>query len=78
MPGDVVLGDRGGVYFIPPQFVKEIVDRAVETHIHDEWTKEKFMTGKYKSSDLYGSPRLPELKKEYEEYKKKRLAEQKK
>jgi 4-hydroxy-4-methyl-2-oxoglutarate aldolase len=78
MPGDVVLGDRGGVYFIPPQHVKEIVDRAVETHIHDEWTKNKFMTGKYKSSDLYGSPRLPELKQEYEEYKKKRLAEQQK
>jgi 4-hydroxy-4-methyl-2-oxoglutarate aldolase len=78
LPGDVVLGDRGGLYFIPPQFVKEIVDRAVETHIHDEWTKNKFMTGKYKSSDLYGSPRLPELKQEYEEYKKKRLAEQQK
>jgi regulator of RNase E activity RraA len=73
MPGDVVLGDRGGVYFIPPQFVKDIVDRAEETHIHDEWTKNKFMTGKYKSSDLYGSPRIPELKKEYEEYKKKKL-----
>lgn len=78
MPGDVVFGDRGGVYFIPPQHVKEIVDRAVETHIHDEWTKNKFMTGKYKSSDLYGSPRLPELKQEYEEYKKKKLAERKK
>lgn len=73
MPGDVVFGDRGGVYFIPPQHVKEIVDRADETHIHDEWTKNKFMTGKYKSSDLYGSPRIPELKKEYEEYKKQKL-----
>jgi regulator of RNase E activity RraA len=73
MPGDVVLGDRGGVAFIPPQFVKEIVDTAEETHIHDEWTKAKLMTGKYKSSEIYPSPQDPELKKEYEEYKRKRL-----
>ncbi len=73
MPGDVVLGDRGGVGFIPPQFVGEIVDQAEETHIHDEWTKEKLMTGKYKSSDIYPTPRDPALLKEYQDYKKKRL-----
>jgi 4-hydroxy-4-methyl-2-oxoglutarate aldolase len=73
MPGDVVLGDRGGVYFIPPQFVKEIVDKAEVTHVHDEWTKDKFMKGHYKSSDLYSSPRIPALKQEYEEYRKKKL-----
>jgi regulator of RNase E activity RraA len=73
MPGDVAFGDRGGIYFIPPQFVKEIVDKAEVTHIHDEWTKAKFQSGHYKSSDLYSSPRIPELKKEYEEYRKKKL-----
>ena len=73
MPGDVVFGDRGGLYFIPPQLVKEVVDRAEITHIHDEWTKMKFETGKYKSSDIYPTPRDPALKKEYEEYLKKRL-----
>ena len=73
MPGDIVLGDREGLYFIPPQFVKQIVDQAEETHIHDEWTKMKLMTGKYKSSDLYGRPDDPALIKEYEEYKKKKL-----
>jgi 4-hydroxy-4-methyl-2-oxoglutarate aldolase len=73
MPGDVVFGDREGVYFIPPQFIEAILDKADETHIHDEWTRMKLETGKYKSSDVYGSPRLPELKKEYEEYKKQKL-----
>jgi|SRR5579872_4667883 len=73
MPGDIVFGDRGGLYFIPPQFVKEIVDRAERTHIHDEWTKMMFDTGKYKSSDIYPSPKDPELKRQYEEYLKKRL-----
>ncbi|MBM3726485.1 MAG: dimethylmenaquinone methyltransferase [Acidobacteria bacterium] len=75
MPGDVVFGDRTGVYFIPPQLVKPVVDRAEETHIHDEWTKDKFLKnpGKFKSSELYPTPRDPKLKAEYKEYKKKRL-----
>ncbi len=73
MPGDVVFGDRTGVYFIPPHKLGGILDRAEETHIHDEWTKMKFMTGKYKSSELYPTPRDPALRKEYEEYKKKKL-----
>lgn len=73
MPGDVVFGDREGVYFIPPSLVKKVVDRADETHVHDEWTKMKLMTGKYKSSEIYPSPHDPALKKEYEEYLVKKL-----
>lgn len=75
MPGDLVVGDREGVYFVPPQFVQEVLDKADETHIHDEWTKKKFAEGKYKSSEIYGSPSDPKLKQEYEEYLKKRLDE---
>ena len=75
MPGDLVLGDREGVYFIPPQLVQAVLDKADETHVHDEWTRLKFDEGKHKSSDIYSSPRDPELKKEYDEYLKKRLAE---
>lgn len=75
MPGDLVFGDREGVYFVPPALVTEILDRADETHIHDEWTKKKFDEGKYKSAEIYGSPKDPALKKEYEEYLKKRLEE---
>ncbi len=73
MPGDLVVGDREGVYFIPPQAVKDVLDRADETHVHDEWTKKKFDEGKYKSSEIYGSPTDPKLKQEYQEYLKKRL-----
>jgi hypothetical protein len=32
-------------------------------------------TGKYKSSEIYPSPKDPALKKQYEEYKKKRMSE---
>ena len=75
MPGDLVFGDREGVYFIPPALVQDVVDNADIIHIHDEWTRMKFAEGKYKSRDIYGSPTDPALKREYEEYLKKRLEE---
>ena len=75
MPGDVVIGDPEGVSFVPPQFIQGIVDRADTTHIHDEWTKMKFDEGKYKSTDIYSTPKDPALLKEYQEYLKKRLDE---
>ncbi len=77
MPGDVVFGDREGVYFVPPHLVQKILTTADTTHIHDEWTQDKFLheTSKYKSSDVYGSPRDPKLRAEYQEYLKKKLEE---
>ena len=75
MPGDVVLGDRTGLIFIPPQLVQQVVETAEMTRIHDDWTKEKFLTGKYKASELYPGPLGPDLQKEYDAYVKKRLAE---
>lgn len=75
MPGDLVVGDREGVYFIPPQFVKDVLDRAEEIRIHDEWTKKKFAEGKYKSSEIYSTPKDPKLLQEYREYLKRRLLE---
>lgn len=75
MPGDLVVGDREGVYFIPPQLVKDVLDRADEIHVHDEWTKKKFDEGKYKSSEIYSTPSDPKLLQEYQEFLKKRLEE---
>ncbi len=75
LPGDLVFGDSEGVYFIPPALVEQIVDKADETHVHDEWTRKKFDEGKYKSSEIYGSPKDPALKKEYDDYLRKRLEE---
>src|SRR5204863_75890 len=33
MPGDLVVGDREGVYFIPPKLVREVLDRGDERHL---------------------------------------------
>ena len=75
MPGDLVVGDREGVYFVPPQLVREVLDRSDEIHIHDEWTKKKFDEGKYKSSEIYSTPSDPKLLQEYQEFLKRRLEE---
>jgi 4-hydroxy-4-methyl-2-oxoglutarate aldolase len=75
MPGDLVFGDSEGVYFIPPALVQQVLDNADVIHIHDEWTRMKFDEGKYKSREIYGTPKDPALKKEYDEYLKKRLEE---
>jgi hypothetical protein len=55
--------------------VQAVLDRADETHIHDGWTKKMFDTGKYKSQEIYGTPRDPALKKAYEAYLAQKLAE---
>jgi regulator of RNase E activity RraA len=78
MPGDVAIGDREGVTFVPPQALERILDGADSTHVHDEWTRKKFDEGggtKYKSSEIYSSPRDPALRQEYQDYLKKRLEE---
>jgi len=68
LPGDIVLGDSEGVFFIPPHLAQDIADEADITHAHDVWTKLKFDEGKYKSSEIYGRPSDPALIKEYEDY----------
>jgi 4-hydroxy-4-methyl-2-oxoglutarate aldolase len=70
-----VFGDSEGLYFVPPHLVKDMVDNADEIHVHDEWTRKKFDEGKYKSSEIYSSPKDPALQKEYKDYLEKRLKE---
>ena len=68
MPGDLVVGDREGLTFIPAHMVPEVYRRAKITELHDIWTKDKFASGKYKSSELYPRPKDPALIKEYEDW----------
>jgi regulator of RNase E activity RraA len=68
MPGDVVLGDEEGLFFIPPHLVKAAIEAANNTKARDEWIKQKMDLRKYKSSDLYGRPKDPALAKELDDY----------
>jgi 4-hydroxy-4-methyl-2-oxoglutarate aldolase len=71
MPGDIVLGDRDGILFIPPHLVEEVIESARTQRLRDEWVKAKMATGKYKSSELYGRSSDPQLAKELDEFIKK-------
>ena len=75
MPGDVVLGDREGVIFIPPHMVEPVLERSDAIHIKDEWTKAKLITGEYRASDLYGSNLSPEMQKDFDAFKERRVRE---
>lgn len=68
MPGDIVLGDRDGVLFIPPHLINEVIESARSQRRRDEWVKRKFDTGKYKSGEIYGRPADPKLREEFEAY----------
>ena len=46
-PEDVVFVDPEGVTSCPSHMVEEVLKRAEETHIHDEWTQEKLKSGKH-------------------------------
>ncbi len=74
MPGDLVVGDREGLTFVPPHLVQEAAERAKITELHDIWTKGKLSTGKWKASELYPRPSDPKLIEEYEKW----LAKEKK
>jgi regulator of RNase E activity RraA len=68
MPGDIVLGDRDGILFIPPHVAPEIIASAKTQRLRDKWVKDKFDLGKYKSSEIYGRPTDPALLQEFLEY----------
>lgn len=69
MPGDVVVGDREGLTFVPASIIADVARSSKITELHDVWTKAKFATGKYKASELYPRPSDPELIKEYETWR---------
>ena len=59
LPGDLAVGDREGLYFIPPHMVMAI---------HDEWTRKNFDEGKLRSSEICSTPADPALEREFDEY----------
>lgn len=67
MPGDVVLADREGLWFIPPHMVQEVVESGEMSKARDDWSLTMLGTGKYTSRQIYG-PLTPELQKQRDDY----------
>lgn len=55
MPGDVVLGGRAGVIFIPPQFAEEIVLDSEISRLRDAFAFERLKEKKYTLGMIYGT-----------------------
>jgi 4-hydroxy-4-methyl-2-oxoglutarate aldolase len=67
MPGDVVLADREGLWFIPPHMVQDVLDSGEVSKARDDWSLMMLGTGKYTSRQIYGTL-TPELQKERDAY----------
>ena len=52
LPGDVVLGRRGGVIFIPPQFALEVVERSEDIRMRDRFGHQRLREGKYTPGEI--------------------------
>lgn len=52
LPGDVVLGTRSGVTFIPPQVVQEVVERSENTRERDHFGQLRLREGRYTSGEI--------------------------
>jgi regulator of RNase E activity RraA len=47
LPGDVVLGTRTGVIFIPPHLAQEVVERSEQIRLRDRFGHQRLREGKY-------------------------------
>jgi len=52
LPGDVVYGCSGGVLFIPPHLVEEVVDGGAKTQVKDLFGFEMITLGKFTTAQI--------------------------
>jgi regulator of RNase E activity RraA len=52
VPGDVVLGTRTGVVFIPPHLALEVVERSESIRLKDEFGQQRIREGVYTPGEV--------------------------
>jgi 4-hydroxy-4-methyl-2-oxoglutarate aldolase len=65
LPGDVVLGTRAGVTFIPPHLLQEVVEHAEDARERDVWGKRMLAAGRYTSAQIDVAVWTPEIEAAY-------------
>ena len=65
MPGDVVLGTREGVTFIPPHLAEEVVTRSEDVRQRDVFGKQRLASGAYSSGQIDVSVWADEIEADY-------------
>ena len=62
VPGDIVVADEGGVLFIPPQLVDQVLERSAERKRREEFERGVVRKKQYLMRDVY--PLHPKLEEE--------------
>ena len=52
LPGDVVLGTRTGVIFIPPHLAQEVVERSEDVRLRDRFGHQRLREGRYTPGEI--------------------------
>jgi 4-hydroxy-4-methyl-2-oxoglutarate aldolase len=65
LPGDVVLGTREGVTFVPPHLVQEVVERSEDVRLRDVFGKQRLAEGRYTSGQIDVSTWAPEIEADF-------------
>jgi len=64
LPGDIVVGDEGGVFFFPPDLLEPVLEYAAETEAREAFQLQQLENKQYRFRDIY--PLSPELQQEFE------------
>ncbi len=70
LPGDVVLGTRTGVLFIPPHMVEKILQFSEDTRIRDQFAQQRLAEGRYSTGQVDKFDWAPEIEADFREWKK--------
>jgi 4-hydroxy-4-methyl-2-oxoglutarate aldolase len=62
VPGDIVVADEGGVLFVPPQIVAEVLERCRERERREDFERGVVESKKYRIRDVY--PLHPKLEEQ--------------
>jgi regulator of RNase E activity RraA len=68
LPGDVVLGTRTGVTFIPPALVREVVERSEDTRLRDVFGQQRIAEGIYTSGEIDVPTWQPQIEEDYQRW----------
>ena len=71
IPGDVVLGTRSGVIFIPPHLAEEVVVSSEDVRLKDEFGQQRIMEGIYTPGEV-DREYSDDMLKDFENWKKER------
>lgn len=68
LPGDIVMGNREGILFIPPHLVEEAIETYEKIHIHEMFIKQRMRERKYPACQIYGVEWGDEIKTDFEQW----------